>query len=208
VGVVGDTRHVNTDSVPPPTVYLAHAQFPWRAMWLTVRSTGDPAAIIAAVRREVAALDPGVPLARVQPLTQLLKDTTAEPRLTVLVFTIFASAALVLAAIGLYGIVSYSVSQRTREIGVRLALGAPPRRILGAVLDRGVRLALLGVVLGGVAGYGAAGALRSILFETEPTDAATFFSIAGLLLTVAALASVLPARRAARTDPLVALRAE
>jgi predicted permease len=208
VGVVGDTRHVNADSVPPPTVYLPHAQFPWRTMWLTVRSTGDPAAIITAVRREVAALDPGVPLARVQPLTQLLKDTTAEPRLTVLVFTIFASAALVLAAIGLYGIVSYTVSQRTREIGVRLALGAPPRRILGAVLDRGVRLALLGVVLGGVAGYGAAGALRSILFETEPTDAATFITIAGLLLTVAALASVLPARRAARTDPLVALRSE
>jgi predicted permease len=208
VGVVGDTRHVNADSLPPPTVYLPHAQFPWRTMWLTVRSSGDPAALIAAVRREVAALDPGVPLARVQPLTQLLKDTTAEPRLTVLVFGIFASAALVLAAIGLYGIVSYTVSQRTREIGVRLALGAPPRRILGAVLDRGVRLALLGIVLGGIAGYGAAGALRSILFETEPTDAATFITIAGLLLTVAALASVLPARRAARTDPLVALRAE
>lgn len=208
IGVVGDTRHVFADSVPPPTVYLAHAQFPWRAMWLTVRSTGDPTAIVASVRRELAAIDPGTPMARVQPLTQLLKDTTAEPRLTVLVFSIFALAALVLAAIGLYGIVSYTVAQRTREIGVRLALGAPPRRILGAVLDRGVRLALLGVVAGGVAGYAAAGALRTILFETEPTDAVTFVAIAGLLLGVACVASVVPARRAARTDPLVALRSE
>jgi predicted permease len=208
VGVVGDTRHLFADSVPPPTVYLPHAQFPWRSMWLTVRSSGDPAAIIGAVRRELAALDPGVPLARVQPLTQLLKDTTAEPRLTVLVFTIFASAALVLAAIGLYGIVSYTVSQRTREIGVRLALGAPPHRILRGVLDRGVRLALLGVALGGVAGYGAAGWLQTILYETEPTDAVTFVTIAGLLLSVAVIATVLPARRAARTDPLVALRSD
>jgi putative ABC transport system permease protein len=204
VGVVGDTRHVFADSVPPPTVYLAHTQFPWRAMWLTVRSTGDPMAIVASVRRELAAIDPGTPMARVQPLTQLLKDTTAEPRLTVLVLSIFALSALVLAAIGLYGIVSYTVAQRTREIGVRLALGAPPHRILGAVLDRGVRLALLGVV----AGDGAAGALRTILFETEPTDTVTFLAIAGLLLAVACLASAVPARRAARTDPLVALRSE
>jgi putative ABC transport system permease protein len=208
VGVVGDTRHVFADSVPPPTVYLAHTQFPWRAMWLTVRSTGDPMALVASVRRELAAVDPGTSMARVQPLTQLLKDTTAEPRLTVLVFSIFALAALVLAAIGLYGIVSYTVAQRTREIGVRLALGAPPRRILGGVLDRGVRLALLGVVIGGVAGYGAAGALRTILFETEPTDVATFLGIAVLMLAVACLASAVPARRAARTDPLVALRSE
>lgn len=208
VGVVGDTRHVFADSVPPPTVYLAHTQFPWRAMWLTVRSTGDPMTLVASVRRELAVVDPGTAMARIQPLTQLLKDTIAEPRLTVLVFSIFALAALVLAAIGLYGIVSYTVAQRTREIGVRLALGAQPRRILGAVLDRGVRLALLGVVIGGVAGYAAAGALRTILFETEPTDSMTFIAIAGLLLAVACVASAVPARRAARTDPLVALRSE
>ena len=208
VGIVGDTRHVFPDSAPPPTMYFAHAQFAWRSMWIAVRTVGEPTATINAVRREVAALDPAVPLVRVQPLTQLVRDTTAEPRLTVLVFGIFASAALVLAAIGLYGIVSYTVSQRTREIGVRLALGAPPRRILHAVLHRGVTLAVLGVVIGGVAGYGAAGALRSILFETEPTDGATFMAIAGLLLLVAGIASVLPARRASRVDPLVALRSE
>jgi ABC-type antimicrobial peptide transport system permease subunit len=189
-------------------MYFAHAQFAWKSMWITVRTSGEPTAIIEAVRRELTALDPRVPLARVQPLTQLVRDTTAEPRLTVLVFGIFASAALVLAAIGLYGIVSYTVAQRTREIGVRLALGAPPRRIVRAVLNRGLQLALPRVVLGAVAGYGAAGALRAILFETEPTDAPTFIAIAGLLLAVAVVASAVPARRAARVDPMRALRSE
>ncbi len=208
VGVVGDTRHLFADSLPPPTMYFAHGQFPWRPMWLTVRTAGEPTAIIGAVRRELAALNPGVPLSRVQPLTQLVRDATAEPRLIVLVFAIFASAALVLAAIGLYGVVSYTVSQRTREIGVRLALGAPPRRVVRAVLEQGLGLALLGVVLGGVAGYGAAGALRTILFETAPTDALTFSAIGGMLLLVAAAASIGPARRAARVDPMRALRGE
>jgi predicted permease len=208
VGVVGDTRHVFADSLPPPTMYFPHGQFPWASMWIAVRTAGEPTAIIATVRRELAALDAGVPLARVQPLTQLVRDTTAEPRLTVLVFAIFASAALVLAAIGLYGIVSYTVSQRTREIGVRLALGAAPPRIVRAVLWQGVRLAALGVVLGGAAGYAAAGVLRTILFETEPTDAATFLTVAAILLAVAAAASAVPARRAARLDPVLALRGE
>src|SRR5690606_17093468 len=99
VGVVGDTRHVELDSLPQPTMYFAHGQFPWPQMWLTVRTTGDPMALAAAVRREVAALDPNLPLARVQPLAQLVTDETAEPRLTMLVFAIFAGAALALAAV-------------------------------------------------------------------------------------------------------------
>jgi len=144
----------------------------------------------------------------VQPLTQLVRDATAEPRLIVLVFAIFASAALVLATIGLYGVVSYTVSRRSREIGVRLALGAPPRGIVSAVLGEGVRLAAIGVALGGAAAYGATGALRAILFETEPTDAGTFAAIAGILMLVAAMASLAPARRASRLDPLIALRSE
>lgn len=137
-----------------------------------------------------------------------MRDATAEPRLTVLVFAIFASAALVLAAIGLYGIVSYTVTQRTREIGVRLALGAPPRRIVRAVVGQGVRLAVLGVVLGGALAYAAAGALRAILFETEPTDSTTFLAIGGMLVLVAAVASGGPAMSAARVDPLAALRGD
>ena len=208
VGIVRDTRHLYVDSLPGPTMYFSHGQFPWAAMWLTVRATGDPETIVDLVRREVAALDANVAVARIQPMTQLIRDSTAEPRLIVLVFMIFASAALVLATIGLYGIVSYTVARRSREIGVRLALGAAPRRIVRAVLSHGLGLAAVGVALGGVGAYAAAGVLRAILFETSPTDATTFISIAVILMAVAAAASVLPARRAARVDPIVSLRSE
>ena len=208
VGVVRDARYLFVDSVPGPTMYFPHGQFPWATMWLTVRAPGDPAAIADLVRREVAALDANVAVARVQPLSQLVTDSTAEPRLIVLVVTIFASAALVLATIGLYGTVSYTVSRRARELSVRLALGAPPAGVVRDVLGQGVRLTALGVVLGSMAAYASAGALRAILFETSPTDATTFAGIAVLLLVVAAAASGLPALRAAKTDPLIALRSD
>ena len=137
-----------------------------------------------------------------------MREATAEPRLTVLVFGIFATAALALAAIGLYGLVSYTVAQRTREIGVRMALGAPSRRIVGAVLGQGLRLALAGVLLGGALAYLAVEALRTILYDTEPTDFATFTGIALVLVVIAGVASALPAARAARVNPVGALRSE
>ena len=208
VGIVRDTRHLHVDSLPVPTMYFSHGHFPWATMWLTVRASGDPAVLTSALRREVAALDPNVGVADIQPLTRLVQDSTAEPRLMFVVFAIFASAALVLATIGLYGVVSYTVSQRSREIGVRLALGAPVRGIIGGVLGQGVRLAALGVALGGTAAYGAAGLLRSILFETAPTHLPTFAVIGAMLIVVAAIASAWPARRAARVDPIVTLRTE
>ena len=208
VGIVRDTRHLYVDSLPVPTMYFSHGQFPWATTWITVRTAGDPDLLAATLRREVAALDPNVAVADIQPLTRLVQDATAEPRLIVVVFSIFASAALVLATIGLYGVVSYTVSQRSREIGVRLALGAPPRDIVNAVLGQGVRLAVLGVALGGMAAYATAGVLRSILFETAPTDPPTFLAIGAMLIAVAAIASAWPARRAARVDPVVALRTE
>ncbi|HET7459135.1 MAG TPA: ABC transporter permease [Gemmatimonadaceae bacterium] len=208
VGVVGDVRVLQVDSAPRPTMYFPHTQFAWPSMWLTARTTGDPGALAAAVRREVAALDPTLPLAQVQPLAQLVSNATAQPRLTVLVFALFASAALALAVVGLYGLVSFGVAQRTREIGVQLALGAPPPRIVRAILGHGVRLAAAGVALGTVGGWAAAGALRAILFETRPTDAPTFAAVATLLIVVAAVASALPARRAARLDPVTALRSD
>jgi predicted permease len=208
VGVVRDTRHIFVDSVPPPTMYFAHQQFPWASMWLTVRGVGDAAELVTLVRREAAALDPNVVVAPVQPLSRLVREATAEPRLIMLVVGIFASAALVLATIGLYGIVAFTVSQRSREIGVRLALGAPARGIVRAVLWRGVALAAAGVALGAVAAYGVAGGLRAILFETEPTDAPTFLALGALLIAVAAVACVVPARRASRVDPMIALRSD
>jgi predicted permease len=208
VGVVGDTRHVVLDSLPGPTMYYAHGQFPWPTMWLIVRTSGEPNLAAAAVAREVAALDATIPLANVRPLAEFVSDTSAEPRLTMLIFAIFATSALVLAAVGLYGIVAYSVSQRTREIGVSIALGAQPERIVRGVLGHGMRLALGGVVLGAVAAYAGAGLLRSILYATQPTDATTYLLVGALLLLVAAAASAVPARRASRLDPMQALRSE
>ena len=208
VGIVGDTRHVDVDSVPPAAMYFPHAQFPLGEMWVTVRAAGDPVMLAGMVRRVVAELDPNVAVARERPLTRFVNDSTAEPRLIVLVFAIFATAALVLATIGLYGVVSYTVAQRSREIGLRLALGEAPQRVVRAVLGQGVRLAAAGVVSGGIAAYATVGVLRAILFETEPTDAPTFLAIAGLLMLVAIGASVSPARRASRVDPITTLRME
>jgi predicted permease len=206
VGVVRDVRVLQVDSAPRPTMYFSHTQVPIQGMWITARTSGDPSALADALRRELAALDPTIPLAQVQPLARLVSNATAQPRLTVLVFALFATAALALATVGLYGLISFGVAQRTREIGVQLALGAQPPRVVRQVLGHGVRLAAAGVALGVVLAYGAVGALRAILFETKPTDAPTFAAVATLLLAVAAAASALPARRAARLDPVAALR--
>lgn len=208
IGVVADIRNVELDSEPMPTVYFPHLQFPWRRMWLVLRTNGDPTALAASVRREVATLDPDLPVAQMQPLTQLISDVAAEPRLTMLVTSVFATAALLLAAVGLYGLVSFAVVQRTHELGVRLALGATPGDVTWLMLRQGVRLALLGVAIGAVVAYGAAGFLRSLLFETPPTDPATFASVAALLVLVAASASAIPAWRAAALDPVAAMRSE
>jgi len=208
IGVVGDARLLNVDSLPAPTMYYSAQQIGFPSMWLTVRTTGEPAAAAAAVKRAVASLDPDLPVAQLQPLTQLVADATAQPRLTMLVFAIFATAALALAAIGLYGLISFMVVQRTREIGVRLALGALPRRIVRDVLGHGLRLAGIGVALGVAIAYAGTGLLRTILFEVTPTDPLTFGGVTVLLLAVAALASTVPARRASRLDPGSTLRAE
>ncbi len=174
VGVVGDTRHLVLDSLPPATMYFNHGQFPWRTMWLTVRTSGDPMSLAPVLRREVAELDPLLAVANVQPLTNLVSDTSAEPRLTMLIFGIFASAALLLAAVGLYGIISYGVAQRTREIGVTLALGAPRGRVVRRVLRDGLQLAAVGVVIGALVARWGTGILRAILYDTTPADATTY----------------------------------
>ena len=210
VGVVGATRVLSVDSLPAAAMYFPSAQFPWPEMWLTIRaaSTADVAQLTSAVRRELKALDPNIPFAQVQPLTQLVALATSGPRLTMLVFGIFAVAALVLVAAGLYGVVSYTVSQRTREIGVRLALGAEPSRVVRSVIRQGMQLAVVGVAVGSVAAFGLVRVLRTILYETQPTDAPTFLVVAVVLVALGALAAAAPARRAARLDPVRALRAE
>ena len=206
VGVVSDIRAQTLEDEPAPIMYLPYQQVGLRAMWITVRAAGAPTSVAGAVQREIWAMDKTLPVANVQPLEQLVAEAAAQPRLTMMIFGLFASAALALAAIGVYGVVAYSVAQRTREIGVRMALGAQPGRIVGGVLRHGLTLAALGIAIGLAGAYTLARFITAILYGTEPTDAVTYGAVGLLLATCAALASLVPARRAAKVDPVAALR--
>jgi predicted permease len=175
---------------------------------LVVRTRGDPAAIVPAVRRELAAIDRGAALTYVAVVRDAMAATIARPRFTMVLLAIFAGVALLLSTIGLYGVIAYAVSQRTREIGVRVALGARPRDVVRLVLTQGLTLALVGIVLGLLGAAGATRALRSLLFEVQPGDPTTFLVVGTILTAVTLVASYVPARRAATIDPVVALRAE
>ena len=208
VGVVGDIRDQLLQQEPEPTMYLSFQQVSWDTMWLLVRGTADPLALAPLVRREIHAIDPLLPVANEQPLARLVSDIAAQPRFTALIFGLFASAALVLAVVGVYGLVAYGVTQRTREIGVRLALGATPSRIVGGVVRHGVGLAGVGVAAGLLVAYALSRFMQGILYEVAATDGLTYLAVAALLVGCAAAASILPARSAARLDPVRALRDE
>jgi predicted permease len=208
VGVVGDIRDQLLQQEPQPMLYLSFQQVPWSSMWLLVRATGDPMALAPVVRREIRAVDPLLPVANVQPLERLVSQIAAQPRFTALIFGLFASAALVLAVVGVYGLVAYGVTQRTREIGVRLALGATPSRIVRGVVRHGVGLAGFGVAIGLWAAYALSRFMQGILYDVAATDAVTYLAVAALLVGCAVAASILPARWAARLDPVRALRDE
>jgi predicted permease len=208
VGIVGDIRDQLLQQEPEPLMYLSFQQVPWSTMWLLVRATGDPMALAPVVRREIHAVDPLLPVANEQPLSRFVSQIAAAPRFTALIFGLFASAALVLAVVGVYGLVAYGVTQRTREIGVRLALGATPSRIVGGVVRHGVGLAGLGVAVGLWAAYALSRFMQGILYDVAATDAVTYLAVAALLVGCAAAASILPARWAARLDPVRALRDE
>lgn len=214
VGIVGDVRHRGLDAEPRPEIYLPHAQFPagtgtpLRTLRVVLRTEGDPAALAAPLRAAVAELDADIPLTEVQTMEEALGVWAAERRLTMLVVAGFALLALALGAVGVYGVVAHLVTQRTREIGIRIALGAVPREILGLVLSQGVRLAGLGIAVGLLGALAASRLLTRLLFEVEPTDTATFVATAAVLALVAVAASLIPAARAVRTDPVDALRSE
>jgi putative ABC transport system permease protein len=209
IGVVADTRY-REFTTPRPTVYfpLAQLPFPYPPTMLIVRTRGDPASLVPALRRAVAGVDPTVVLAAAKPMTRLLDKPLAQPRLNALLLAFFATIILLLAAVGLYGVLAWTVRQRTRELGIRIALGAEPGRVRRLVLGRAMSLVAAGAVAGLVASLMATRVLTSLLYEVKPTDPLTF-AVAGVTIGLVALgASLIPARRATRVDPLVALRAE
>jgi putative ABC transport system permease protein len=207
VGVVGDVRHYGLQSEPSDEVYLPFAQFPIRESTFLVRTTADPGAMARRVAEEVLAIDPGQPVANVQTLEEVRGEALASPRLTTTLLLLFALLALCITAAGLGGLVAFSVSQRTQEIGVRMALGAGRGEVLGMVLREGLRLVGLGLLLGALAAILLSRLMTGLLFHVRTTDPLTFGGMALILVLIAAAACLVPARRAATVDPLVALRA-
>jgi putative ABC transport system permease protein len=209
VGVVGDVKHLALDEPQVPVFYTPQAQQPsYHTMAVIVRARSDPAALSASIRRELAGIDRTVPLYRVRPLDALVDAVTAEPRMRAWLLGLFAAMALLLAAIGVYGVVGYLVGQRTQEIAVRLALGARRRTVLGLMFWEGLRPIGLGIVAGIVASLAATRFVSNMLFETSPTDAATYAVVVALLAGIGCVAVLIPARRAARIEPMAALRSE
>ena len=208
VGVVGDVKHLGLDSIAPATIYWAMPQFPSNFMTLVVRTTDDPQRVAGAVRREVWSLDPDQPLADVKTMDDYLGQSVARRRFDAVLLGAFATLALTLAAIGLYGVVAYSVEQHTREFGIRMALGASAVSVLRRVLGQSLALTLVGVGAGLVGALLLTRLLASLLFEVSATDPAVFAGIALLLCATAVLASYVPAKRATRVDPMEALRYE
>jgi putative ABC transport system permease protein len=210
VGVVGDVKIGGLDEALRPVVYYPFRRFPGVGTNLVVRTNSDPKALAATIRNETRSLEPDVAIFNVRPMEELIGDSPAAfmRRFPALLIGIFAAVALLLASIGIYGVVSYSVSQQTHYIGVRMALGAQTSDILKMVLKQGLSLALAGIAVGVVAAFGLMRLLRSLLFEVQTTDVTTFAVVVGTLLAVALLACYIPARRATKVDPLGALRYE
>jgi predicted permease len=208
VGMVGDTRHAALHAEPVPTVFLNHAQEPGYMASLVVRTTADPSALAAELRRQVRAVDPEQGLLWVRPMEGVLADSIARPRLQAVLVDAFAVLALGMACLGLYGVLAYSVEQRRRELGVRMVVGAAPRAILGLVVGEGLRLTGTGLVLGLVVALVVTRPLATLLYGVQPTDPRVFAGVSALLLAVSAAAAYRPARRAMKVDPVAALRDE
>jgi putative ABC transport system permease protein len=196
------------DKEVKPEVYEIHRQNAQNRMTIAVRTTGDPMKLAGAVREEIRALDRDLPPFDIKPMTEVLTASLATQRFTMLLLGVFAAVALGLAAIGIYGVIAYSVTQRTHEIGLRRALGAETGDVLRMIVGEAMRLATAGIALGLAASLAVTRLIAGLLFGVSVTDPTTFVVVAGILAGVAFLAACIPARRAIRVDPMVALRYE
>jgi predicted permease len=208
VGVVGDVRQETLEKEVRPSIYWPPSRFAYPFMTVAVRAVGDPTALVSAVTASVHELDANVPVADVRTMDEVRDISVAQRRMTMMLLGLFAGIALLLAAVGIYGVISYTVTQRTQEIGVRMALGAPRVAVLSMVVRQALLLAAAGVLIGGVGALLLTRLMNNLLYEVHPTDPATFIAVAVLLALVAASAAAVPGLRATRVDPVVALRAE
>jgi putative ABC transport system permease protein len=209
IGVVGNVKHLSLKNEDSPEMYLPRTQIPFDIMSLVIRtSVSDPSTLTSAIRKELAAIDPSIPLMSVRVFDDYIARTLARPRFNALLLSIFAGSALVLTAIGIYGVMAYSVAQRTNEIGIRMALGAAQSNIFKLVIGQAMTMVAISIVIGLVGTFAATRLLNSLLFGVSAWDPLTFSAIVILISLVAFLAAWLPARRASRVDPIVALRTE
>lgn len=208
VGVVSDVRNRNLSSELREGYFVPAAQIPFNQMTMIVRTTNDPHSLITAVQNEVHSMDQELPVYSVKTMDEYISATVAAPRFNATLLVIFAAVALVLTIVGLYGVMSYSVAQRTNEIGIRMALGAQAGDVLRLIVSQGFKLVLLGLALGLAGAFALMSIISSLLFGVTWKDPFTFVIVAVLLAFVALLACYIPARRATRLDPLSALRYE
>jgi putative ABC transport system permease protein len=209
VGVVGHVKHYGPDVAGREQTYFPLAQSPFfRSMYLAVRTTREPASVAGAIRQLVLAIDKDMPVYEVSTMDQLLAKSFVQPRLNLALLVIFAALALLLAAVGIYGVMAYTVAQRTHEIGIRMAIGAQNEDVLKQVLMEGTRLAAIGLALGLAGSLAANRLMTTLLFGVKPSDPLTFAAAAVILTGVMLVACYVPARRATRVDPMVALRYE
>ena len=206
--MVGDVRSTSLETEPRGASYLPPARFAYPFMSVAVRTAGDGMSVVPGLINSVHELDPDVPIADIRPMSEVIAVSTAQRRLTMTMLMIFAAVALVLASVGIYGVISYSVTQRTQEIGIRMALGAQRGDVLRMVVGQAMVLTIAGIVAGATGAFALTRLMTKLLFNVKPGDPLTFVAVAGVLAAVTALASYLPGRRATRVDPVIALRAE